>query len=91
MPYSVELNEKGRFDVTAPSGKKWKRSYPSQEAAQKGIDYVMSRFGNSSETPAPAAQEAENVEADDRGRTPLDMTKPGSHTLRAMRHAQEAF
>ncbi len=45
MPYSIAQNAKGRFVVTSPAGKTWKATYASEDAAQKGIDYIVKRSG----------------------------------------------
>ena len=40
--------------MTSPKGKRWKTTYPSMAAAEKGVAYVESRFaGGSSGTVSP--------------------------------------
>ena len=43
MPYSIRESG-GRYVVTSPKGKRWKTTYASMAAAEKGVAYVESRF-----------------------------------------------
>ena len=47
MAYSIEENASGRFVVISPKGRKWKTTYATRAAAEKGVSYVEGRFGGS--------------------------------------------
>lgn len=53
MVYSIE-ERGGRFVVISPKGKKWKTTYASRAAAEKGVAYVEGRFGGSGSSPRAA-------------------------------------
>ena len=61
MPYSIDRNPAGRFTVTSPKGKIWKKTFASLEAAQKGVEYIEGRYGgrgSSATIPAPSSSPA---------------------------------
>ena len=60
MVYSIE-ERGGRFIVISPKGKKWKTTYASRGAAEKGVAYVEGRFGGS----GSSAREAAPAQADE--------------------------
>ena len=49
MPYQIVPHPKkeGRFRVISEKGKVWKTDYATRAAAEKGVSYVESRFGDS--------------------------------------------
>ena len=55
MAYGIAKNTHGRYVVTSPKGKAWKTTYPTREAAEKGVAYVEGRFGGSGSSPREAA------------------------------------
>lgn len=77
MPYSIEKSG-GRYVVTSPKGRKWKTTYSSRTAAEKGISYVQSRF-------------TEGPPADIVGATSESAEERGEHTLASMKAAAEAW
>ncbi len=56
MPYGIDKNDRGRWIVTSPKGKKWKTTYVSREAAEKGVAYVEGRFGGAGSTTPPKVE-----------------------------------
>ncbi len=68
MPYAISESD-GRYVVTSPKGKKWKTTYASRAAAEKGVAYVESRFGRAPsrilpETPSEKSPDAEDTVAE---------------------------
>ncbi len=70
MPYSV-ARQGDRFRVTSPSGKTWKTTYPSSDAADKAIAYIEARFGGTSSPEAPKDSATEDASTGERGEKTL--------------------
>lgn len=69
MPYVVTRNDAGRYQVTSSKGKTWKTTYPTAEAAQKGIAYVEARFTSpGAEVGTPSAATGESPDTNEERR-----------------------
>ena len=87
MVYSIE-ERGGRFVVISPKGKKWKTTYASRAAAEKGVAYVEGRFGGSGSS-AKVATSAETGMVDVTERHDPIEGERGTKTLIRLRTLQD--